>query len=220
MGDNAIKYTKKVLDINPNDADALNNAGYFFLTMKQYQLAYNHLIRSLEIFPCGELTTGNIGICLFEMGRYEEAMIYLKRVLYELPSDLNHCDVGPRCLECFAFILYKKDKKYAESQEILQQLMKHKHFAKHYANKDEVYYLMSRVYSAQMDFDKAMRYLKKAKKFNPKRKIYENQIKILKKNNRYIDLLYYSIFIDAQRIKYIYFLPFYAHFLYYYAIIW
>jgi len=184
LGDmeNAIKYTKKVLDINPNDADALNNAGYFFLTMQQYELAYNHLIKSLDIYPCGELTTGNIGICLFEMGRYDEAMLYLNRVLHELPSDLNHCDVGPRCLECLAYIYYKKEKQFVQSQCVLEQLMRHPHFAKHYAAKDQVYYLMSRVFAAQMDFDKALRFVKKAKKFNPTRKVYENQIRILKMN--------------------------------------
>jgi len=175
----AISYTQKVLDANPNDADALNNAGYFHLTMGKWAEAYGYLERSLELCPDGELTTGNLGICLFGMGEMAKAMVYLWRAVKELPSDLEHPDVGPRCLECLARCLLEETKEYGKCVEVCEQLVRHHAFARHKA-KDEVLYLMSRAYAKVGDLGASLRALKKAKKLNPQCALYENEIRRLK----------------------------------------
>ena len=177
--DKAIEFTDKVLEINGLDADALNNAGYFYLTKGEYERAYNYLQKSLEIYPDGELTTGNLGICLYQLGKYNESIQYLKKAIFELPADLSHIDVGPKALECYASVLFQQKHDYQQAVDILIKLIKHKEFGNKYnENQDEIYYLLSRVYSKLMDFEQSLIYLRKANQVNPRQK-YLNQIQIL-----------------------------------------
>lgn len=178
--DQAISYTQKVLDANPNDADALNNAGYFHLTMGKYEDAYRHLKRSLELCPNGELTTGNLGICLFEMGEFEKALPFLRRAVHEKPHDLEHPNVGPRCLECLARCLFEHTKEYTQSAAVLKQLVEHPACGSHKA-KDEVLYLLSTVCQKMGNFGASVKALQGAKKINPQRAaLYEKEIRMLK----------------------------------------
>ena len=176
-------YTQKVLDANPDDADALNNAGYFHLLQRSYDDAYRHLARSLELCPDGELTTGNLGVCLFQMGEPDQALPFLRRAVDERPSDLEHADVGPRCLECLARLLFEHKHEHAQSLAVLRQLLQHSAFER-LEHKDEVMFLMSRVYREMGDFAASLKALKKAKKLNPQRTLYETQIRILKNGGR------------------------------------
>lgn len=137
--------------------------------MHKYETAHKHLTQSLALCPNGELTTGNIGICLFEMARYEEAIPFLEAVVCggKRRGDLDHPDVGPRCLECYAKILRER-KQYGESVKILKRLLKHKEFEQSQRyRRDEVYHLIARVHVKSKDFERALKYLRKAIKLNP-----------------------------------------------------
>lgn len=152
--------------------------------MHKYETAHKHLSRSLALCPDGELTTGNMGICLFEMARYDEAFGYLADVVCNAKRrvDLEHPDVGPRCLECYAVILFREKKEYTESVRILKRLLKHKEFenGKQSHRKDVIYSQISKVYAKSKDFERALKYLKKAKKHSPGKAEYEEQIKRMK----------------------------------------
>ncbi len=147
--------------------------------MHKYETAYEYLTQSLALCPNGELTTGNIGICLFEMARYEEAIPFLEAVVCggKRRSDLDHPDVGPRCLECYALILFRQRKQYSESIKILKRLLKHKEFERSQRySRDEVYHLMARIHVKAGYRYRAIKYLRKAIKINPGKAEYEEDI--------------------------------------------
>jgi len=195
--DKAIEFTDKVLEINETDADALNNAGYFYLSKKQYQRALNYLTRSLHIYPDGELTTGNIAICLYEMQQAEQALPYLHKVVHALPADVKHPDVGPKCLYYYVCAVFAQQQQqhsqrdvdgepqqqYLQCQRLLQQLVEHPGFEQQFKHsKDEIYYLYARVEAKLMRFPHALKHLQMAYKCNPNRLVYRNQIRILQRN--------------------------------------
>ena len=151
--------------------------------MHKYETAHQHLTQSLALCPDGDLTMGNMGICLFAMARYEEAMPFLEAVVCDEKrrGDLNHPDVGPRCLECYALILFRERKQYGESVKALKRLLKHKEFERKQSHRrDEVYHLIARVHVKSKDFERALKYFKKANKLNPGKIEYEEQIRRVK----------------------------------------
>lgn len=73
--DIALPIVIGMIEDNPDDAVALNFRGYFHLMMEDEGTAYQFLQRSIDINPNpGNLV--NMGKCLNEMGRHEDAIRY------------------------------------------------------------------------------------------------------------------------------------------------
>eukprot|EP01083_Nonionella_stella_P047520 127192_1 len=138
--DKAIEHTKRAFFFNDKCATALNNLGYFYLMAKQYELSHEYLIKCIAVSPKHDSTNGYLGNCLYEMEKYDEAIVYLKKSIAK-ETDLNDPNVGPICLENYANIL-NMNYEHAESLMICMQLMTREEFSKH-KNKDKIYYLIS-----------------------------------------------------------------------------
>ena len=83
------------------------------MKIQKFELSLKYLQKTLDIEPEIALTNGNLGNCLCELKRYDEAIPYLKKSLSKY-IDINHPDVRPKYLENYANILYLKNN-YKES---------------------------------------------------------------------------------------------------------
>jgi hypothetical protein len=69
----AMPFIIGMMEDNPDDPVALNFRGYIHLLLEDEATAYQFLKRSVDLSPnCGNIT--NLGKCLNEMGRHEEAL--------------------------------------------------------------------------------------------------------------------------------------------------
>jgi serine/threonine-protein kinase len=82
--DEAYPYFKKAYEIDPNNAEINFNIGSFFRSIGLYELAIRHYDRALELdpVPLDFALWHNIrAICYSYMGRFDEAVAYLKKAL-------------------------------------------------------------------------------------------------------------------------------------------
>eukprot|EP01084_Bolivina_argentea_P174198 301741_1 len=162
--ESGIVYLEKALSITPNDDFLLNNLGYYYYVSKQYKLSYQNLLKSLEINSDTDLTNGTLGNCLYEMKRYDEAAVYLK-ISLSRKADIEHPDVGPKCMENYANILYDKGN-YQECVDLCNKLIVRDNFGKN-ANRDKVYFLMCKSLDHLKQFKDALEYARSAVAVNP-----------------------------------------------------
>eukprot|EP01083_Nonionella_stella_P193094 713483_1 len=171
--DEAIAHTKRALFFDDKCAIALNNLGYLYLMRREYELSYEYLIQCIAVCPEHDSTNGYLGNCLYEMKKYDDAVVYLKKSL-EKESDLNDPMVGPICLENYANILFM-NKEYAECVIICEQLIQRDGFCKH-KNKDKIYFLISANSVHLNDLDMALEYGLKAITTNPEEQEYVRHV--------------------------------------------
>ena len=124
----------------------------------------------MDIEPEIALTNGNLGNCLCELKRYDEAIPYLKKSLSKY-IDINHPDVGPKCLENYAKILYLK-KDYKESIKFLNKLIDTREFEKN-QNKDKIFSLFSKCYLELKDYHNSLKFANKALEIVPNNSEYQ-----------------------------------------------
>lgn len=70
----ALSLIMTLLEQNPNDAIALNFLGVIHLEMRNFELAYQYLRRSLQEQPTRAPTWVNFGLAAHELGRNQEAI--------------------------------------------------------------------------------------------------------------------------------------------------
>jgi len=81
----ALPFIIEMMEEDPNDAVALNFRGYAHLILEDEGTAYQFFKRSIDISPnCGNLT--NLGKCLNEMGKHEEALQWFMRAAEKNPD--------------------------------------------------------------------------------------------------------------------------------------
>lgn len=85
----AISYFDKVLEIEPNHVDALNNIGAILITLGKHNEAISYFDRVLEIEPNHVGSLSNKGSALGSLGEYDDAILYLDKALEFEP---NHAD--------------------------------------------------------------------------------------------------------------------------------
>jgi len=83
----------KILDVNPNDHDVLNNRGIICGKLGKYEEALTDFNRSLELRPDAPNTLNNRGLTYHKLVKYEEALADYNRSLElkpDAPNTLNN----------------------------------------------------------------------------------------------------------------------------------
>jgi len=116
----SIKQMRRVLEIDPGHADALNYIGYTFAE-KGVRLdeALEMIQKALEIKPNSGYIIDSLGWVYFQKGLYEEALGYLERAFSIIPND-------PTVAEHLGDV-YRKKKEYQRSLEMYQKSISLKH---------------------------------------------------------------------------------------------
>ena len=78
--DGALIYLDSILELDPNQLDALTNKGGVLIELEKYEAAIEYLDRALEINPNHIQTLNNKAIALFRLGSYEDSL----SIYYEL----------------------------------------------------------------------------------------------------------------------------------------
>ncbi|MFT6835811.1 MAG: tetratricopeptide (TPR) repeat protein [Francisellaceae bacterium] len=78
---------EEVLAKEPNNAEVLNALGYAIANnSNRYQQAYDMISKALKITPDSPAIMDSMGWVLFKLGRYKEALIYLKKSYAAVPE--------------------------------------------------------------------------------------------------------------------------------------
>lgn len=76
----AEKDLRRILELNPDDPDALNALGYTLTDRTdRHEEAYDYIHRALEQLPDNPAVIDSMGWVLYRLGRHEEALSYLER---------------------------------------------------------------------------------------------------------------------------------------------
>lgn len=86
--DDAIETMRKVLELQPNHADALNFIGYSWADKNIHlEEALGYILRAIELKPENGFIIDSLGWVYFRLGRLEEAVDALKHAITLEPSD-------------------------------------------------------------------------------------------------------------------------------------
>jgi len=85
----AISYFEKVLEIEPNHLDALNNIGGLLSTLGKHNEAIFYFDTIIEIEPNYVRALVNKGSALGSLGKFDEAIFYLERALEIDPENID-----------------------------------------------------------------------------------------------------------------------------------
>ena len=86
----SIKSMEKVLDIDPQNADALNFIGYSYADRGIHlDEAEQMIVQALKIKPDNGYILDSLGWVHFKKNKYDSALKHLKRALELLPDDPN-----------------------------------------------------------------------------------------------------------------------------------
>jgi tetratricopeptide (TPR) repeat protein len=78
---------KKILDADPDHADALNALGYTLADQtRRYEEALRYIERALELKPDDAAVLDSMGWVQYRLGNYEQALLYLRRAIEKLPD--------------------------------------------------------------------------------------------------------------------------------------
>jgi tetratricopeptide (TPR) repeat protein len=84
----SIERMKKVISINPKDAQALNFIGYTYAEMGiNLEEALSHLKKAVEIRPNDGFILDSLGWVYFKLKKYDEAVRYLEEAVALVPDD-------------------------------------------------------------------------------------------------------------------------------------
>ena len=83
----SIKYYDKILEINPNDVNALLNKGSIFIELDKFDESIKHYDKILEINPNDVNALASKGIALSHLHKYSEAIIAIDKALLIEPNN-------------------------------------------------------------------------------------------------------------------------------------
>lgn len=116
--DKSIAAMKNVLELSPNDAEALNYLGYTYADMGIHLDEAEILIRTaLSIKPNDGYITDSLGWVYFKWGRYRQALEWLSKAVKLIPDD-------PVILEHLGDVYLKMDSKEKALNYYQQSLKK------------------------------------------------------------------------------------------------
>ena len=87
--DEAIAHFRKVLEINPNDAEAHMAPGNVLLGRRQFVASLDYYRRALEIKPDQADAHYNLGLALAGLGRVEDAIVEYRKAVEMTPTLLK-----------------------------------------------------------------------------------------------------------------------------------
>lgn len=98
--EDALGLIRRLLEHNPNDAVALNFLGVIHLEMRNFELAYQYLRRSLQEQPNRAPTWVNFGLAAHELGHNQEAMsAYLQAAKIDNAYVKAYVNAAAVCIE-------------------------------------------------------------------------------------------------------------------------
>jgi len=91
--DNAVADFRRVLEIDPNNADALNYLGYTWVDRgENLTEAFDMIRKAVELEPDNGAITDSLGWAHYKLGDYEEAKIHLEKAVVLTPSSATIVD--------------------------------------------------------------------------------------------------------------------------------
>jgi len=92
---NAHNYYQKVLKIDPNHLDALNNLGAIFIKVKDYQKAKSYYEKAIAINPNYSAAHNNLGGLFKKLGEHQKAISCYEKTIKISPNYANvHYNLG------------------------------------------------------------------------------------------------------------------------------
>jgi Flp pilus assembly protein TadD len=85
----AQKYLKKVIDLNPNSDEAYFHTGLILRKKGHLKDAENLFLKALSLQPNNANVHNNLGVTLLEQGRFQEAKEFLNKALEIYPEHIN-----------------------------------------------------------------------------------------------------------------------------------
>jgi tetratricopeptide (TPR) repeat protein len=86
--DKALGIMKRIIDLNPNNPNALNYIGYSYAENEEKLHEAKSLItKALEILPNDPYITGSLGWIYYKMGNYKQALIHLEKAKMLLQAE-------------------------------------------------------------------------------------------------------------------------------------
>ncbi len=153
--EDAEKFWKKCLDINPRQPGIYRSLGETAFEAGEFEKAIGEYKKAVEIDPNAADIHKGIGHALMELGRYDEALEELEKEVQISPGSLSvHFLLGQA---------YFKQKKYEEAREHYETAI---HLDPEYAS---AYYGLVRVYTALKEPEKAKEYELRFKSFKDRR---------------------------------------------------
>jgi len=87
MHDKAIEAANKIIELNPDDADAVYNLGYMYFMLNKHKEAIQAFKRSLVLNPNFEYAYANIGNCSFQIKNYSQALWAYNKIVEINPEN-------------------------------------------------------------------------------------------------------------------------------------
>ena len=87
MYNESIASFDKALEVDPENAIALNGKGFTLLSLGQYNESISHFDRAIEIDPENDVAWNNKGFALMSLERYDESLQCFNRSLEIDPED-------------------------------------------------------------------------------------------------------------------------------------
>ncbi len=86
--DDSVAWTRKILDIDPDNATALNNIGYTWVEAGRNHAEAEQMIRkALEVEPLNPSYLDSLGWAFHQQGRFQEAIPYLEQAARREPRE-------------------------------------------------------------------------------------------------------------------------------------
>jgi len=87
MGDKAIAASRKLIENEPDNADAYYNLGYMFVKQEKFNEAVAEFKKSIELRPNFEFAYSNLGYCYTKLKKYKESIEVYKKLVSLNPQN-------------------------------------------------------------------------------------------------------------------------------------
>ena len=189
--DQAISIYEKALQLNPKDADPLNNMGNIYVARGEYEKALKIYDQALILDPKSETTLYNKAVLFHKLGQMNQAVVYYQKTLRMNPiNDRAHYNLGAlwndkgdsakafyhfqktiefnpenaHALFNLATLYFKKEQ-YLETKKLLEKTLKL------IPNDSDTHYLLAGLYKTEGNKEQFYYHLEKAhqhgKKISP-----------------------------------------------------
>ncbi|MFO7980531.1 MAG: tetratricopeptide repeat protein [Candidatus Aminicenantes bacterium] len=89
MPDKAIESAKKLIELQPNSADAYYNVGYMYVKQEQYREAIPIFEKAIELNPDMEYAYQNLAVCYSNLNQYSNSIKILKQLIDKYPNNAD-----------------------------------------------------------------------------------------------------------------------------------
>ncbi len=89
MADKAIESTNRLIELDPEDADAIYNLGYMYVKLNKYSEAVEPFKRAIEIKPDFKYAYSNLGFCYSKLKKYKDFIAVYKKLVEIDPEDAD-----------------------------------------------------------------------------------------------------------------------------------